>query len=292
MESILMNFSGAFSMDGWSAHCCSQDTCTVLDFSLLEGTRYYLDRDAEKAVESVISPLPLRSVHWIDTGDYHYLSDLWLRKLDREAVLVLFDHHTDRQAPAFSGETLSCGSWVLHSLTANPFVRRLVSVGPPLEKSSAVDAGAPIDKASPANTASPIDACLSVKTGPLVDEGSPVDEGSAVECREGYGAGKTIVELPDSASGASILSAIPPGAPVYLSIDLDVLSKEHARTNWEQGEMTIEGLCSHLKEIIKAHPLLGVDICGGIFPLQDSLCDDHSVNYRTRLRLENIFADI
>ena len=57
---------------------------------------------------------------------------------------------------------------------------------------------------------------------------------------------------------------IPAELPVYLSIDLDVLSTEFARTDWDQGDMTLNGLLDMIGLIRRHHRILGADICGGL----------------------------
>lgn len=51
-------------------------------------------------------------------------------------------------------------------------------------------------------------------------------------------------------------------APVYLSIDKDVLSKDYAATNWDQGTMTLEELLEIIEIIARTKRLIGVDVCG------------------------------
>ena len=50
--------------------------------------------------------------------------------------------------------------------------------------------------------------------------------------------------------------------PVYLSIDKDVLRKEDAPTNWDQGILTTELLLGWLDVICQTREVLGADICG------------------------------
>lgn len=64
--------------------------------------------------------------------------------------------------------------------------------------------------------------------------------------------------------------------PVYLSIDLDVLSGDYARTDWDQGQMSLTTLIDGLKSIKSS--ILGVDICGGIAPEQNPSAEDMRVN--------------
>ena len=56
---------------------------------------------------------------------------------------------------------------------------------------------------------------------------------------------------------------VPGGLPVYLSIDLDVLSEDCITTDWSQGNVTPEGLQAALRQVVEGHSVLGADICGG-----------------------------
>jgi len=49
---------------------------------------------------------------------------------------------------------------------------------------------------------------------------------------------------------------------VYLTIDKDVLAREDAITNWDQGCMRMPYLLSLVKEIGKRHAVIGADVTG------------------------------
>lgn len=55
-----------------------------------------------------------------------------------------------------------------------------------------------------------------------------------------------------------------PDAPIYISIDLDILKEEHFHTDWNQGEHSPERLFKEIEEASRGHRILGIDICGGI----------------------------
>ena len=44
--------------------------------------------------------------------------------------LLVFDHHTDMQRPAFVG-ILSCGGWIREALETNENLKHVILVGPP-----------------------------------------------------------------------------------------------------------------------------------------------------------------
>ena len=80
---------------------------------------------------------------------------------------------------------------------------------------------------------------------------------------------------------AGTAADLPAGLPVYISVDLDVLSPEYARTDWDQGSMTLEGLCSALSALGSSHRIIGADICGGITEAQGGTEADAELNRTT-----------
>jgi len=52
------------------------------------------------------------------------------------------------------------------------------------------------------------------------------------------------------------------GRDVYISIDKDVLSRESAVTNWDQGNMTLGRLRELLRAAARRTRVIGVDVCG------------------------------
>ena len=58
------------------------------------------------------------------------------------------------------------------------------------------------------------------------------------------------------------LAALPDGIPLFLSIDLDVLSPAVFRTGWDQGEMSFAQLLDALRTLCRGRRLTGIDICG------------------------------
>lgn len=76
------------------------------------------------------------------------------------------------------------------------------------------------------------------------------------------------------------------GLPLYLSIDIDVLSRKYARTGWDQGDMSLKELTtilSGLRSRRGGHGIIGADICGGITPESGGSGADMEINRRTVL---------
>ena len=209
MDTIL-NLSGVYGQEGWSA-----PGALHIDLEGLEGCCCYCDGAAETAIRKSLEALPVRGIHWIDTGDYHYISKLWMEKIDEPFLLALFDNHPDDQAGAFGDDLLSCGGWVLAARNSLPMMK-----------------------------------------------------GDFLNC-----------------------SSIPGSLPVYLSIDIDVLSEQYARTGWSQGSMSMEALLRSISEIAAGHRIIGTDICGGLTTAKGATPEDLRINSAARSALSGYFSN-
>ena len=76
----------------------------------------------------MIADYPAEGVHFIDSGNYHYLTKFWTDKLETPFSLIVFDHHPDMQPPLFDN-ILSCGSWVKDILDHNNNCKKVIIVG-------------------------------------------------------------------------------------------------------------------------------------------------------------------
>ena len=46
------------------------------DCSAIGGSRLYCSRDAEEKIKALIAPAGVSGIHFIDSGDYHYISKI------------------------------------------------------------------------------------------------------------------------------------------------------------------------------------------------------------------------
>ena len=83
-----------------------------------------------------------------------------------------------------------------------------------------------------------------------------------------------------------------PRLPVYLSLDLDVLSDRFARTDWDQGAMTLGEMQTALRALAASRRILGVDLCGGNTPEKGASPEDLALNASTGEALYGIFRDL
>ena len=171
---------------------------SFLDFSGLSGTHLFLDPEAGEIIRRKIAPFGAHGIHFIDTGDYHYLSKL---------------------TGAF-GTALSCGDWAGALLRENK-AAGCILIGPPGESIRKI----PEDIRS--------------KVLPLQRECKDADRNRAADfCKK---------------------------LPVYISIDRDILRPDVFRTDWDQGDFSMEELSSLLLGVVGARRcgVIGIDICGG-----------------------------
>lgn len=78
--------------------------------------------------------------------------------------------------------------------------------------------------------------------------------------------------------------------PVYLSVDLDILSPEYALTDWDQGTLSLGELCSAISESIEGRVIAGADICGGISKEKGGTPSDSALNIAAALKLADVIT--
>lgn len=203
------------------------------DCSAIGGSRLYCSRDAEEKIKALIAPAGVSGIHFIDSGDYHYISKIMTDFIKEPFTLVLIDHHTDMQDASLGGDILSCGNWAKKVLQENPYLQKLVLIGQEKKVLDKLQSGARQQETN----------------GKLV-------EISYEELKNGK-AHEKIKELLDE-------------VPVYISIDKDVLDEKYAVTNWDQGKMSMGMLEQILKTLVTEYDVIGVDICG-MYPEENSL---------------------
>ena len=254
-EHSTVRMSELFSEEGFAPEGAEE-----LDFHSLEGTSCYCSPEAEARLREGLAATRPGRIHWIDGGDYHYLSLFTLEAAARECEgkpfgLVLFDHHPDMQEPAF-GDMLSCGGWARRALSEIPQLQQILLVG--------------------------INPDLELEFLDLVFEGV-----LAVTSEDLRHTGDSL-----SRDVTEMFSLLEKDLPLYISIDLDVLTRDFARTNWDQGNMTLTQLEECCLRLAASHRILGVDVCGGITREKGAAPEDYAVNLKTRAELSQFFASL
>jgi hypothetical protein len=59
-----------------------------IDFSDLSGVTRYCDSNALKIIRKRINNKEPTKINFIDSGNYHYISELWLKKIQDDFMLV------------------------------------------------------------------------------------------------------------------------------------------------------------------------------------------------------------
>jgi arginase family enzyme len=195
-----------------------------IDFSDMRGCHGYCADDSLRQIRKRLNARKHKRITSIGNGNFHYVTYVLLSEIRHPFSLILFDHHTD-MAPDDDVPLLSCGSWVGVALRTLPLLHRAVIIGAPSPNRRLDD-----DLTDKVAFISEDEVCRS----------SPAEVARAVRA--------ALSDRPDQ--------------PLYLSVDKDVLDREHAATNWDQGSMTLPQLLDVIRELKRAHPLAGADVCG------------------------------
>lgn len=220
-ETVIMNFSGIYKNQNFYKNYAEEEIFWT-ELSDLSGCNCYCDAEASDRIRKEIQAFTGNGIHFIDSGNYHYMTRLWLEKLQIPFRLLVFDNHTDMQPPAFGG-LLSCGGWIAASLEELPLLQEVILVGPDEEAYTQVEPD------------------LQQKVLFLSRE-----KLSTMTAEEKVGFFNNLSE----------------DLPLYVSVDKDVLCKGDASTTWSQGDMHLSELMSFLELVLERQNILGMDVCG------------------------------
>lgn len=223
------------------------DRFRYIDCSDIQETDMYCSKNAYEKIWGRIEPYGIQGIHYIDSGNYHYITKIITDHITEPFGLVMYDHHTDMQIPMVP-EMMSCGDWAGQTLIQNKSLRQLVVVGPP-----------------ESDIEQTLESYSGSQSGRLLTFSAEDLHGDLLENK---------------------LKLIRTDLPLYISIDKDVLGTEYTETNWSQGDMSIDGLERLLSVFlggqveeknsdacrndernagdIRHSRILGVDICGEI----------------------------
>ena len=220
-ETVITNFSGIYKNQNFYKNYAEEEISWT-ELSDLSGCNCYCDAEASDRIRKEIQAFTGKGLHFIDSGNYHYMTRLWLEKLQIPFRLLAFDNHTDMQPPAFGG-LLSCGGWIAASLEELPLLQEVILVGPDEEAYTQVEPD------------------LQQKVLFLSREKLST---MTTEEKEGF------------------FNNLSEDLPLYVSVDKDVLCKGDASTTWSQGDMHLSELMSFLELVLERQNILGMDVCG------------------------------
>lgn len=220
-ETVIMNFSGIYKNQNFYKNYAEEEIFWT-ELSDLSGCNCYCDAEASDRIRKEIQAFTGKGIHFIDSGNYHYITRLWLEKLQIPFRLLVFDNHTDMQPPAFGG-LLSCGGWIAASLEELPLLQEVILVGPDEEAYTQVE--------------------LDLQQKVLFLSREKLSTMTTEE-KEGF------------------FNNLSEDLPLYVSVDKDVLCKGDASTTWSQGDMHLSELMSFLELVLERQNILGMDVCG------------------------------
>lgn len=242
-ENLILDFTHVY---------CDEDIKDIdrfryVDCSDIQETVMYCSKNAYEKIWGRIEPYGIQGIHYIDSGNYHYITKIITDHITEPFGLVMYDHHTDMQIPMVP-EMMSCGDWAGQALSQNKNLRQLVIVGPP-----------------ESDIEQTLESYSGSQSGRLLTFSAEDLHGDLLENK---------------------LKLIRTDLPLYISIDKDVLGTEYTETNWSQGDMSIDGLerllgvflggqgeeknsdaCRNDERYagdIRHSRILGIDICGEI----------------------------
>ncbi len=123
-EITVCNFSGIYEQESFYKETKG---ALFLDLKDISGTNCMCDDYAKEILLKRLKTRGPSGLHFIDNGNYHYVSALFLKMVKIPFSLVVLDHHPDMQRPMF--DILSCGGWVSDVLDKNEFVRDVHILG-------------------------------------------------------------------------------------------------------------------------------------------------------------------
>ena len=124
-RNVILNFTDTYSFENFYI----DNDFDIIDCRDIDGTNCLCDDEAAKEINSKIESYGYEGIHFIDSGNYHYISKFWTDKISSPFNLVVFDHHPDMQESLFDG-ILSCGNWVTKVLETNSLVNKVLLIGP------------------------------------------------------------------------------------------------------------------------------------------------------------------
>ncbi len=223
---IVMNFSGIYRQQFFQENEEQNKKISWVEVQDLPGSNCYCDEDALTHIREKIKEYGPEGIHFLDSGNYHYMSRIWMEKITVPFRLLVFDNHTDMQLPAFGG-LLSCGGWIAAALEELPMLKEVILIGPDQSAFDQVEKG--------------------------------------LQERVRFLSREILLDMDETETEAFLMS-VSKDLPIYISVDKDVLCTEDAATIWSQGDMAFRALARYLNVIMKEQNVLTLDICGECDP--------------------------
>lgn len=119
-----MDFTGIYELESFYKH----KNINWIDCLDIKGTRGYCSEEAKAKIIKRIGDYLPAGIHFIDSGNFHYITKINTDRIMKPFSLVLYDHHTDMQEPMINKMT-SCGDWAAQIINENKNLVQLILIG-------------------------------------------------------------------------------------------------------------------------------------------------------------------
>lgn len=207
-------------------------------------------------LEQALAAGSRRRLTFMGSGDFHHVTNLLLASaLERHAAPVTVIHVDNHPDWVKFEKGTHCASWINRALE-HPPVEKIVTIGP-----CSHDLVRPEPKLANLSLL----AQGKLELYPYKHPPSSVDNrygaGASFEQVDGHLHWKTIKATGEQNFLDFLLSRVKT-AGIYLTIDKDVLARDDALTNWDQGVMRLPYLRSLIEAIAERHAIIGADVIG------------------------------
>ena len=90
----LVNVSGIYDEQPLFIDKLKKGGAGVIDAVSMTGTNGYCDDMAKENFREMMKEYPTKGIHFIDGGNYHYLTLLWLSLIEEPFDLIVFDNQS------------------------------------------------------------------------------------------------------------------------------------------------------------------------------------------------------
>ncbi len=182
------------------------------------------------------------------TGTYHHFTYAFCRKIvdrfGKPYTVIHFDHHSDGSTVRYKfkgliNSDITCGNYYSRLMADSNYAKSVIWIQAPATMISVNRKGKVIESSDAhlwATKTNYRDFALKESVGEAIERTLPVTLAKTLENIE--------TDL------------------LYVTVDLDVLSKEHLDTDWDQGDMHLNFLLRFLEGLGEKRKIIGADICG------------------------------
>lgn len=133
-QNLILDFSGAHS---YLKEEVKTEKIAYIDCTDITEANMYCSETAEREIKRKIAKYGYRGIHFLDSGNYHYVTKFFLEQIKEPFSLVLFDYHDDMRHKALY-EFSDCGSWARDILLNHPYLQQMIIIGPEQKQADAL----------------------------------------------------------------------------------------------------------------------------------------------------------